>query len=124
MAGGRSVRLCRPSARPEIEDATAFLAERVHFDNDRVRQRVTNRQHPDHVVSLVSVPDTRLVQVDHAPRNFRALMCKYDRLVHVLLPLMAVPMDVRLRSVVLLPLGSFLSCLGDATASEEMETHT
>jgi hypothetical protein len=61
-----------------IEDATAFLAERVHFDNDRVRQRVTNRQHPDRVVSLVSMPGNRLVQVDYATRNFRALMCRHS----------------------------------------------
>src|SRR5258705_10874802 len=31
------------------------------------------------------MPDTRLVQVDRATRNLRALMCKYDRLFHVLL---------------------------------------
>jgi hypothetical protein len=61
-----------------VEDATAFLAERVHFDDDRVRQRVTNRQHPDHVVGLVSMPGNRLVQVDHATRNFRALMCRHS----------------------------------------------
>src|SRR5207302_10023068 len=50
--------------------------------DDRVSQRVTNRQHPDHVVGLVSMPDARLVQVDNAPRNFRGSMCKYDRIVH------------------------------------------
>jgi len=34
MAGGRSVTLSRPSARPAFEDATAFLAKPVHFDED------------------------------------------------------------------------------------------
>jgi hypothetical protein len=52
-----------------VEDATAFPAERAYFDDDRVSRQVTNRQHPDHVVGLISVPDTRLVQVDHATRN-------------------------------------------------------
>src|ERR1700730_9780479 len=58
-----------------VENETAFLAERVHFDDDRVRQRVTDRQHPDHVVGLISMPDTGLIQVDYATRNFRTLMC-------------------------------------------------
>jgi hypothetical protein len=72
--------------RPSLRSASIF-------DDDRVRKRITKRQHPDHVVGLASMPDTRLVRVGHASRNFRALMRKYDRLVHVLFLLTAVPKD-------------------------------
>jgi hypothetical protein len=44
-----------------IEDATAFLAERVHLEDDSIRRRFTNRQHPHHVVGFVSMLNTHLV---------------------------------------------------------------